>query len=54
MPNKVHVYLACNKGADGKQVARMHAALAAMEQDGTARRIESKYARRQKAGSGTR
>jgi polar amino acid transport system substrate-binding protein len=46
--NKVHVYLACNKRVDGKQVARMNAALAAMEHDGTSRRIERKYARQQK------
>lgn len=52
--NKIHVYLACNKGVDGKQVARMHAALEAMEQDGTSRRIERKYARQEKTGTGTR
>lgn len=52
--NKIHVYLACNKGVDGKQVARMNAALEAMEQDGTSRRIERKYARQEKTATGTR
>ena len=52
--NKVQLYLACNKGVDVKQVARMNAALEAMERDGTSRRIERKYARVVKAGAAPR
>jgi polar amino acid transport system substrate-binding protein len=52
--NKIHVYLACNKRVDARQVAKMRAALEAMERDGTSRRIERKYARTPKAAAGPR
>lgn len=40
---KIQVYLACNPAVPDALVGRMNASLAAMERDGTARRIERKY-----------
>jgi polar amino acid transport system substrate-binding protein len=41
--NRVPVYLACNPGVAPALVARLNAAVAALERDGTMRRIERKY-----------
>jgi len=41
--NKVGVYLACNRSVPEALVARMNAALEAMNRDGTTRRIDLKY-----------
>lgn len=49
--NKVQVYLACNPAVPTALVARMNAALAEMERDGTSRRIERKYEQPAKTGA---
>ncbi|WP_323139971.1 substrate-binding periplasmic protein [Massilia phyllosphaerae] len=41
--NRIHAYLACNCAVPDRLVARMNAALDAMERDGTAGRIRRKY-----------
>jgi polar amino acid transport system substrate-binding protein len=41
--NRVPVYLACNPGVAAALVARMNASVAALERDGTMRRIERGY-----------
>ena len=41
---KVDVYLACNRSVPDALVAQMNAAIAAMNRDGTMRRIDRKYA----------
>lgn len=44
--NRIRTYLACNRAVPDPLMARMNAALAAMERDGTARAIRNKYYRR--------
>lgn len=41
--NRIQAYLACNRAVPDRLVARMNAALDAMERDGTAGRIRRKY-----------
>ena len=41
--NRIELYLACNPGVPDAVVARLNAAFASMERDGTARRIERRY-----------
>jgi polar amino acid transport system substrate-binding protein len=41
--NKVGVYLACNRAVPASLVARLNAAVEAMNRDGTMRRIDAKY-----------
>ncbi|MDB5959991.1 MAG: transporter substrate-binding protein [Massilia sp.] len=41
--NKVGVYLACNRAVPASLIARMNAAVEAMNRDGTMRRIDLKY-----------
>lgn len=40
---RIEVYLACNRQVPPELIARMNAALEAMDRDGSARRIERKY-----------
>jgi polar amino acid transport system substrate-binding protein len=41
--NRISVYLACNRAVPDAMTARMDAALAAMERDGTVQRILHRY-----------
>lgn len=41
--NKIRVYLACNRAVPQALIARMNAAVDAMQRDGTMRRIDLKY-----------
>jgi polar amino acid transport system substrate-binding protein len=41
--NRIRVYLACNRGVPDALTARMGAALASMEQDGTVEQILHRY-----------